>query len=84
MTIKLAGDFVLWCAVINYVVLLAWFVAFRYAHAWMYGLHSRWFHMSEERFDSVHYGCMALYKVGILLFNVAPYLALRMLGSHGS
>ncbi|MDW5441589.1 DUF6868 family protein [Polaromonas sp. SM01] len=84
MTIKLAGDFVLWCAVINYVVLLAWFVAFRSAHAWMYGLHSRWFQMSEERFDRVHYGCMALYKVGILLFNVAPYLALRMLGSHGS
>jgi hypothetical protein len=84
MTIQLAGDFVLWCAVVNYVVLLTWFVAFRYAHAWMYGLHRRWFQISEERFDDIHYGCMALYKVGILLLNVAPYMALRILGSHGS
>jgi hypothetical protein len=81
MTLQLqfASDFLLWCAVLNYAVLLVWFVAFRFAHAWMRRLHGRWFHISEERFDGIHYACMAVYKVGILLFNVVPYVALCIL-----
>lgn len=82
MTIQFASDFLLWCALLNYAVLLAWFVAFGFAHAWMRSLHGRWFRLSEERFDGIHYAGMAVYKVGILLFNVVPYVALRILGSH--
>ena len=54
MTLQSVSNFLLWCAVLNYAVLLAWFVAFRLAHAWMRGLHGRWFHISEERFDGIH------------------------------
>lgn len=79
MTLQFASDLLLWCAMLNYAVLLAWFIAFRFAHAWMRELHSRWFHISDERFDGIHYACMAVYK---LLFNVVPYVALRILGSH--
>ncbi len=82
MLLQVASDFLLWCAVLNYAVLLAWFIAFRFAHEWMRRLHGRWFHISQERFDGIHYGCMALYKVGILLFNLTPCIALRILGSH--
>ncbi|MCY1165621.1 MULTISPECIES: DUF6868 family protein [Polaromonas] len=82
MTLQFASDLLLWCAMLNYAVLLAWFIAFRFAHAWMRELHSRWFHISDERFDGIHYACMAVYKLGILLFNVVPYVALRILGSH--
>jgi hypothetical protein len=83
MTIQLASDFLLWCTVLNYGVLLAWFIAFSLAHAWMRELHGRWFHMSEERFDGIHYAGMAIYKIGILLFNLIPYVALRIVASHG-
>lgn len=48
----------------------------------MFKLHSRWFHMSEERFDGFHYSGMAVYKIGILLFNLVPYVALCIVGSH--
>lgn len=44
----------------------------------MHGLHSQWFHLSREQFDAVHYADMALYKLGILLFNLIPYIALRI------
>ena len=82
MMFQFARDFLLWCAIFNYVVLLAWFAAFVFAHHWMRKLHGRWFHFSDERFDSIHYTGMAVYKIGILLFNVAPYLALCVLGSR--
>lgn len=82
MNVSFLRDFLLWCLVINYGILLWWFLAFRLAHGWMYGLHSRWFRISEERFDAIHYGGMAAYKVGILLFNLAPFLALLILERH--
>lgn len=84
MNIEFAGDFLLWCAIVNYGVLLCWFLAFVFAHDWMFRFHSRWFRLSVERFDSIHYAAMAAYKVGILLFNLVPYVALRILMSHGN
>jgi hypothetical protein len=84
MNVQFASDFLLWCVVLNYVILLWWLVAFVFAHGWMFKLHSRWFHLSEERFDSIHYAGMSVYKVGILLFNLTPYVALRILESHGN
>jgi hypothetical protein len=80
MNVETARDFLLWCLVINYGILLWWFLAFRLAHAWMFRLHSRWFNLSEERFDAIHYAGMAVYKVGVLLFNLAPYIALVIIG----
>ena len=84
MSIQMTEDFLLWCLIFNYVILLWWFLAFKFAHGWMFRLHGRWFHMSEERFDSIHYAGMAIYKIGVLLFNLAPYVALRILASYGS
>ena len=72
----------LWCTVINYGILLIWFLVFILAHDWMYLLHSRWFHLSVEQFDMLHYGGMAIYKIGVLLFNLVPFVALRIVGGR--
>ena len=81
MSLEIAKTFLLWCLAINYAVLLLWFLAFRFAHDWMFRLHSRWFRLSRESFDAVHYQSMATYKIGVLLLNLVPYLALLLL-SH--
>jgi len=78
MGIAIARDVLLWCAVINYGVLLVWFLFFLLAHDWVYRLHGRWFHLSEEQFDALHYAGMAVFKIGILLFNLVPYVALHL------
>jgi hypothetical protein len=65
-----------WCAVINYGVLLFWFLALVAAHDAMHRFHGRWFHLTAERFDAIHYTAMGVYKIGIILFNLAPYAAL--------
>jgi hypothetical protein len=80
MSIETLRDVLLWCAVINYGVLMVWFLFFMLAHDWIHWLHGRWFHLSVEQFDALHYGGMALYKIGILLFNLVPYVALRIVG----
>lgn len=80
MSITMARDALLWCAIINYGVLVVWWLFFLLAHEWMYGLHGRWFHLSVDQFDTVHYAGMALYKIGILLFILVPYIALRIVG----
>jgi hypothetical protein len=69
-----------WCTVINLGLFIWWFLFFIMAHDWMYRLHGRWFKMSVERFDALHYAGMALFKMALLLFNLVPYLALRIVG----
>lgn len=71
--------FLLYCTLINYVILLVWFAAFTLAHDFVYRLHSRWFALPVEQFDAIHYGGMAVYKIGVLLLNLVPLLALCML-----
>jgi hypothetical protein len=76
MTMNEIKSVVLWCLGFNYAVLLIWFGAFVLAHDWMYGLHSRWFKFSIETFDAIHYAGLAVYKIGILLFNLVPLVVL--------
>jgi hypothetical protein len=76
VTIHEIKNILLWCVVLNYLVLFIWFGVFIFVHDSMYQLHSRWFKISVEFFDSIHYAGMAVYKVGILLFALVPLLAL--------
>jgi uncharacterized protein DUF6868 len=76
MSIEMMRKALLCCAVINYGILLVWFSFFVLAHDWMYLLHSRWFRLSVEQFDMLHYAGMSIFKLGIILLNVVPYIAL--------
>ncbi len=76
MTVTTLRDILIWSLVFNYVILLVWFVALAYAHDWVYRLHTRWFALSRESFDAIHYGGMAVYKIGVLLLNLAPLIAI--------
>ena len=80
MSIDTLRNALLWCTVINYGVLLVWFLFFIAAHDFLHRIHGRWFRLSVEQFDALHYGGMAIYKVGVLLFNLVPYVALRVVG----
>lgn len=65
------------CTLFNYAVLILWFAVFTFAHDWLYRLHSRWFKIPVETFDTIHYAGLAIYKIGILLFNIAPLVAMH-------
>jgi len=79
MTVELIRNVLGWCTVINYGLLLVWFVFFMLARDWIYQLHGRWFNISHQNFDAIHYSGMAIYKIGIFLLNLVPYIVLRFL-----
>lgn len=64
---------------LNYAILIIWFAAFLRFHDGLLRLHRRWFALSAEAFDAIHYAAMSLYKIGILLLNVAPLVAMLVL-----
>lgn len=80
MDTEFAIRLLLWSMLVNYVILFVWFGVIVFAHGWVRRLHGRWFALSDNTFDAIHYGGMAGYKIGILLFNVAPLVALWLAG----
>jgi hypothetical protein len=80
MTVEIIRDVLAWCTVINFALLLWWFMFFSLAHDWLFRLHTRWFTLPEEKFDAIHYAGMAFFKICIFVFNLVPYLALRIAG----
>jgi hypothetical protein len=79
MTMSEFKDFLLWSTVINYGILLVWFGVFVSAHDWLFSMHTRWFKLSAENFDTLHYTGIAIYKIGILLLNLVPLIALTII-----
>lgn len=79
MTLHTLSQFLLWCTALNYAVLMVWFLTFVAARDWLRRFHGTWFRLSEEQFDAIHYASMAVYKIGVLLLNLVPYLALQVL-----
>lgn len=79
MSLEIIDNILAWSLLINLGILMFWFLMFIIAHDWIYGLHSRWFKMPVEKFDTIHYAAMAFYKLAIFLFNLAPYLAIRII-----
>lgn len=80
MSLEFLRNILLWCTIINYGILLVWFLFFMRSRDWIQRLHGRWFRLSSEQFDILHYGGMAVYKIGIMLLNLVPYVALCIVG----
>lgn len=80
MTIDMMREVLGWCCVINMGLLLWWFLFFTLAHDLVYRLHGKWFKLSVEKFDMVHYAGIAFFKICIFTFNLVPYFALRIVG----
>lgn len=79
MNLEVIHTFLLASLAINYAILLLWFFVFCFARDKLRRLHTRWFALSEASFDAIHYAGMAGYKILILVFNLTPYLALKLM-----
>lgn len=66
-----------WCSLIYIIILLTWGLFFIVGRGWMYNLHSKWFAMSVEKFNAIHYMLMGLLKILLIIFFLVPYLVLR-------
>jgi hypothetical protein len=79
MSIEMIRNWLLVCGLINIGMMMFWAVMFIAAHDWIYKMHTKWFKLSVETFDSIHYAGMAFFKLVIFLFNFVPYFALLII-----
>jgi hypothetical protein len=77
MNVETVRNALLWCGIINYAMLLLWVAIFFLAPGFLRWV-GRLYRMPAEQFDALQYGGMVLYKLGIVLFNLVPYIALRI------
>lgn len=76
MTIEMLREILGWCIVINTGLLLWWFMFLVFAHDLVYRLHSKWFEIPVETFNTIHYSGLAGLKIVVFVFNITPYIAL--------
>ena len=78
MTLEKVRKILGWCSVINAGLLLLSMVGLMLFHDVAYRLYGGWFNLSVETFDVLHYEGLIIYKICILVFNIVPYIALRI------
>jgi len=61
--------------------LVLWFILYLIVPGRMFQINLKWFNISQPDFELINYCGMGVLKMGILLFFLLPYLAIRsMLG----
>ena len=80
MNLELTTAMLGWCTLINFGLLIWWLLFVVLAHDWTFRVHTKWFKISPEQFDVIHYSLMGAFKLVVIVFNLVPYLALRIVG----
>lgn len=80
MDIQILTSFFGWCSVINGCLFLWWTVFFFFSPDFTYRIQNKWFPMPRETYNVVTYSFLGLFKIVFLIFNLVPYVALRIVG----
>lgn len=69
-----------WVSVINiaYLILATFIIAFMKRA--MASIHSKMFRMDDKELNSKYFDFLSMYKIVTLVFFVAPYIALKIMG----
>jgi hypothetical protein len=78
MTVNAIEDVLSWCVAINYFLLIIWVVIVVLAHDWFYRLNARFLKVEVEQFNTINFAGIAFYKIGIVLLNLVPLIALHL------
>jgi len=78
MNVQTLTAFLMWCTIINFVLMCLAFLILAFARDWAYRMHCKWFPLPRPTFDVIAYGFLGLYKFMFFFFNVIPYVALLL------
>ena len=74
-------EFLGWASVINIGVLVFAALAVTLTRGAMISIHGKLFGLGEVDLSRAYFQYMAQYKLGIFIFNLAPYIALKIMGN---
>ena len=78
-TLESIRTFFGWCSVLNIGLLMISSVCLVVCRGWISGIHKKMFALDEADLAHAYFRYLATYKVLILVFNVIPYIALRIM-----
>lgn len=81
MALNEVANFLGWCTLINTGILVFSTIMLIVAGNFAIGLHGRMFKMDQTELRKSYFNYLANYKLLILVFNLVPYLALRILAN---
>ena len=79
MTLAQLAEFFGWCTVINLILMIVSFLMVTFARDRIVKLHAKMFGMNESEVSGAHFQYLGNYKIAILVLNLVPYVALKMM-----
>jgi len=78
MDIVMLNKFFMWCTILNLGLLVLSFlmVASGFGIDFVYRIHSKWFPMPRDTFNTVLYLLIGVYQIFIFVFNLVPWITL--------
>ena len=80
MDIQTVTQFFMWCSIINGGLLVLWGLFFILAPDLMYKTQRLVTPLTREQFDPIFYTLLGLFKIVFLVFNLVPFIALKIIG----
>ncbi|MEL7448993.1 MAG: DUF6868 family protein [Pseudomonadota bacterium] len=79
MTAATLTTFFGWMLVFNAIVLAIAALAIMAMRPWIMGIHSRLTGVDVDALPTLYFQYMANYKIAVIVLNLAPYVALRII-----
>ena len=81
MTTSELANFLGWCTLLNFALLIVATMAIVMARQPIAAIHGRMMGLDANDLSKAYFSYVANYKLLIVFFNLVPYLALRIMGS---
>ena len=72
MTLELTREVLGWCAIINIGILLWWSMFIMFAGDFVFRMHRKFFEITREQFNGIHYAGIMCFKLAVFGLNVVP------------
>ncbi len=79
MTVEQLTAFFGWCTLLNVAVLAFSTISVILLRKFISPIHAKMFALEEASLPMIYFRYLAYYKIAIMVFNLAPYLALRII-----
>ncbi|MFB3786334.1 MAG: DUF6868 family protein [bacterium] len=66
------------CFILGVIFMLAGFMIYVTNRDFVYGLHSKWFHMTMEQVDWMMYTSLGITEILVFFVFLFPYIAIRL------
>ena len=80
MTIETIRTFLGWCTVINIGLFMLSSILIIAIRGTASRIHGKMFNLDEKSISQAYFQYLGQYKIAIIVFNIVPYFALKVMG----